>query len=224
METGIFDVTGPVMIGPSSSHTAGAARLGKAAGIIADGKLVEADCELSGSFARTYKGHGTDKALAAGLLGMDPGDESLKDALETAEKRGLRLRFIKKDIPDAHPNTVRFRLKTEDGRETTITGSSIGGGMIRISALDGYPISLSCETPALITFHEDKPGALSRVSSIIYENGVNIGSMVLQRSSRGRSACMCFETDSPVSRKTADEIRKLPGIGRVILFNPEETK
>jgi len=130
---GVFDILGPIMIGPSSSHTAGAARLGKVARSIADGEIEEVTFLLHGSFGKTYKGHGTDRALVAGILNMEPSDRRLRNSLEIAKKEGLKFEFKEYDLGDEHPNTVKFLIKCKDGRKCEVVGSSIGGGNIQIS-------------------------------------------------------------------------------------------
>jgi len=140
---GVFDILGPIMIGPSSSHTAGAARLAKVAGIIAGGKITKVSFLLHGSFAQTYKGHGTDKALVAGILNMDPWDENLKSSFNIAEEKGIEIIFAETDLGDVHPNTVKFIITKADGSITEVTGSSIGGGNITVINIDGQVVEFT---------------------------------------------------------------------------------
>lgn len=204
-----FDIIGPVMIGPSSSHTAGAARLGKIAGLIAGDNIVKVEFILHGSFARTYKGHGTDRALVAGILGMDPWNEDLRESIEIAKKKGLEVVFTEGDLGDAHPNTVKFVIKKKDGSITEVVGSSIGGGSIVISQVDGDDLEFSGEYTTIIVKHRDRPGMVSKVTSILSTNNYNIAFMKLFRSSKGKASTMVFEMDSEVSKKVISEIEAL---------------
>lgn len=213
MDFGIFDILGPVMIGPSSSHTAGAARLGKIAAQIAGGSFHRVEFLLYGSFAKTYRGHGTDKALVAGVLGMDPDDENLRDSLSVAEKNGLQFEFIEGGVEDVHPNTVKFTFYKDNGIQVTVTGSSIGGGNISIIEIDGEPVEFSGQYPTIIIDHWDRKGMISKISSIISEAQINIATMKVNRSSRGENAFMIIETDSNIND---DIINKLKNIDEVI--------
>lgn len=220
----VFDILGPVMIGPSSSHTAGAARLGKVAGLIAGGNIKEVRFLLHGSFAKTYKGHGTDRALAAGILGMDPWDERLRDALSIAEERGMKIEFIEADLGDEHPNTVKFIIKKEDKSEVEVMGSSIGGGNIVITEVDGEKIKFTGEYPTLIIKHIDVPGVISKVTAVLYEEEINIATMNVYRSSRGSEATMFFETDSKVAPELIEKISNIGNIKRIRVINPLEKR
>ena len=176
-EFGVFDIVGPIMIGPSSSHTAGAARLAKVASIIAGGGIKKVEFLLHGSFAKTYKGHGTDKALVAGILRMDPWDENLKKSFEIAEEQGIDLVFTETDLGDVHPNTVKFIITKEDGQVSVIAGSSIGGGNIVIFDIDGQEVEFTGDYPTLITKHRDTPGVIAKITSILYEEKMNIANI-----------------------------------------------
>jgi L-serine dehydratase len=152
---GVYDILGPVMIGPSSSHTAGAARLGKIAGIICGGNIAKVVFLLHGSFAKTYKGHGTDRALVAGILGMEPWDERLRDSLDIAKEKGIEIEFREADLGDVHPNTVKFLMTKSDGSIVEVRGSSIGGGNIVINEVDNEEIEFTGEYPTIIIKHQD---------------------------------------------------------------------
>lgn len=217
---GVFDILGPVMIGPSSSHTAGAARLAKVAGIIAGGKIKKVDFLLHGSFAKTYKGHGTDKALVAGIQNMDPWDENLRKSFEIAAKNGIDFKFLETDLGDVHPNTVKFIITKEDGNVTQVTGSSIGGGNIIISDIDGQKVEFTGERPTLLTQHKDLPGVISKISSILYEENINIANMKLYRNGKGKIATMALETDNIISRKAMDMVKEIEEIENVKFLNP----
>ena len=217
---GVFDILGPIMVGPSSSHTAGAARLAKVARAIAGGKVKKVTFLLHGSFGKTYKGHGTDRALVAGILGMEPSDIRLRDSLKIAENEGLEVIFKEEDLGDAHPNTVKFLIETEDGSESEIVGSSIGGGSIAIKEVNGNKVKFSGDYPTLIISHMDVPGVISKVTSILYYEGINIAYMKVFRSQKGREATMIFETDAKIGKTVIDEIESIEYISKVININP----
>lgn len=219
-EFGVFDIVGPIMIGPSSSHTAGAARLAKVASIIAGGKIKKVEFLLHGSFAKTYKGHGTDKALVAGILRMDPWDENLKKSFEIAAEQGIDLVFTETDLGDVHPNTVKFIITKEDGQISVIAGSSIGGGNIVIFDIDGQEVEFTGEYPTLITKHRDTPGVIAKITSILYEEKMNIANMRVYRNSKGREATMALETDNLISHEIIDKIKVIPEIENVKFINP----
>jgi L-serine dehydratase len=215
-----FDIIGPAMIGPSSSHTAGAARLAKVAMIIAGGNIKSVKFFLHGSFAKTYRGHGTDKALVAGILGMDPWDDRLKNSLEIAKELGISVEFIEADLGDRHPNTVKFDMTRNDGNIVEVIGSSVGGGNIIITEIDGDPLEFTGEYPTLIVRHEDVPGMVSKVTAQLYNEGINIAFMKVYRSDKGSKATMIFETDNTVTEETVETISKLAHISNIRLINP----
>lgn len=195
----ILDVLGPVMIGPSSSHTAGAVRLGLLARGILDDTVAEAEIYLHGSFAETYKGHGTDMALVAGLMGWKTDDARIPQAMEYAEQVGLKYKFIKTDLGDlAHPNTVLFKLIGASGKTVEVTGCSVGGGQVLVNNIDGMDMELTGKLPAILTNHIDKRGVLSLISGILANAGVNIATMRLFRDDKGGIASMVIECDNDV--------------------------
>jgi L-serine dehydratase len=210
---GVFDILGPIMIGPSSSHTAGAVRLGLMARAIATPNFNRVECLLHGSFGSTYKGHGTDRALAAGLLGMKPSDIRLKDSLKLAQTRGLNITFIETDLGDTHPNTVKFIIYKNSGDVISIVGSSIGGGNIVISEIDGEKLEFTGKYPTIIIKHLDYKGVISKATYILYKEDINIAYLKVYRDDRGKSAYMIFETDSRIKKET---IERLQGIDKVI--------
>lgn len=216
---GIFDVLGPIMIGPSSSHTAGAARLGKIARTIVNKPIKDVTFLLHGSFKETYKGHGTDRALVAGILGMMPDDERLRDALLIAEKEGLEVHFLPADLGQVHPNTVKIVMTDCDDINWEVLGSSIGGGLVEIYEINGNKVKITGEYPTIITCHDDIPGTVSKVSTLFYDNDINIAHMTLVRSQKGKDATMTFEVDNNVSEKLIAAIKAVEGVNRVILIN-----
>lgn len=216
----VFDIMGPIMIGPSSSHTAGAARLGKIAAIIAGDEIKNVTFLLHGSFAKTYKGHGTDRALVAGILGMDPCDERLKDSVKIAKERHIGIEFKEADLGDVHPNTVKFIITIASNEKIEIQGSSIGGGSILITEVDGEEIEFSGEYPTIIVRHRDVPGMVSKVTSLMSEQGINIAFMKVFRSNKGSSATMVFETDSEIPKDVIEKIKLLGYIAKIRVINP----
>lgn len=185
---GVFDMIGPVMVGPSSSHTAGAARLGLFARHLCGEEIKKAVFYMHGSFAETYAGHGTDKALLAGIQGIRYDDERLKGAYELAEQKGIQAEFIPADLGEVHPNTVHMELTTESGSVFTMTGSSIGGGSICITEIDGVEVQFSGERPILATRHTDEPGVIAGITAILYAYRINIGNMQVNRTEDGKTA------------------------------------
>lgn len=216
----VFDIIGPAMIGPSSSHTAGAARLAKVARIIAGDNIKSVEFLLHGSFAKTYKGHGTDRALVAGILGMDPWDERLKDSLQIAKENGLIVEFIETDLGDKHPNTVKFVMTKDEGEKVEVVGSSIGGGNILITEIDGDPLEFTGEYPTLIVRHEDVPGMVSKVTAQLYKEKINIAFMKVYRSDKGSNATMIFETDNVVTENIVERICSLSHISSIRVICP----
>jgi L-serine dehydratase len=216
----VFDILGPIMIGPSSSHTAGAARLAKVAALIAGKDIESVQFVLHGSFAKTYKGHGSDKALVAGILGMDPWDDNLKDSLVIAEKLGLVFEFVEGNLGDVHPNTVKFIITRQDKKIVEIVGSSIGGGNIIIFEVDGESVEFTGKYPTIIINHRDIPGMISKVSTILYDENINIALMKVYRNSKGLKAAMVFETDSVVPRDVINKIKILGDIYDIREISP----
>ncbi len=208
----VFEMIGPVMIGPSSSHTAGAARLGKVARIIFAKKPVYAHIGMYGSFANTGKGHGTDKAIIAGILGMEPDDPRLKEVFHYSKSEGLEWEFEEIMLENAHPNTARITLRDEHGESHTIEGASIGGGSIKITYIDGYALELGFEIPTLLIKHIDAPGVIASVTDALYKSRVNICNFTLSRQRRGGEALMSIGMDNSPRSHIIETIKKLPHI------------
>ncbi len=217
---GVFDILGPIMIGPSSSHTAGAARLGKVARAVAGDEVIKVTFYLHGSFAKTYKGHGTDRALVAGILGMEPSDKRLRNSLEIAKEKGLKFAFAETDLGDVHPNTVKFDMITKSGERREVIGSSIGGGSIKITEVNGNKVEFTGDYPTLIIAQRDVPGIVSKVTSLLYDEGINIAFMSVFRRQRGQGANMVFELDHSIDNNTIDKLKTIEHITRVIMINP----
>lgn len=218
----LSDIIGPTMIGPSSSHTAGAVKLGSIARALVQGDVKKVIFYLHGSFAATYKGHGTDRALVGGIMGMPPWSEDIRNALALAEAAGIEYDFVPLDLGEVHPNTVRSVVTNSKGEVSSITGSSIGGGSIRIIGLNQDEVDFSGDYPTLIVKHTDIPGVVAGVTRRLYESGVNIAFMRVFRSSRGRGATMVFETDQTVPRAVLEDLNAIPGISLVSFIAPIE--
>ncbi|MDT2829909.1 L-serine ammonia-lyase, iron-sulfur-dependent subunit beta [Vagococcus carniphilus] len=198
----VFDIIGPVMIGPSSSHTAGAARIGKVVRQIFGEQPEKVDLYLYESFAKTYRGHGTDIALVGGLLDMEPDDERLSDSLKIAHESGMDVAFVPKQEKADHPNSVKIVVKAGN-RSMTCTGISVGGGAIQISEINGFKINLDMSTPTYLTVHQDKPGIIAKVTNVLSEHDINISTMTVTRESKGEKAIMIIEVDERVQGLTA---------------------
>lgn len=213
----VFDIIGPIMVGPSSSHTAGAARIGKVVRSIFGEQPDSVDIYLYESFAKTYRGHGTDVALVGGLLGMAPDDARLADSLKIAYESGMEVLFVPRKEKAEHPNSVKMLL-TKGKRKMTVTGISIGGGNIQISELNGFKISLTMGTPTFITVHQDVPGMIAKVTNIFSNAAVNIGTMTVTRESKGEKAIMIIEVDEP-RPDIKEQLKQLKHIDSVTYFD-----
>ncbi|HEX3011570.1 MAG TPA: L-serine ammonia-lyase, iron-sulfur-dependent subunit beta [Syntrophomonadaceae bacterium] len=220
MAAGIFDIIGPVMVGPSSSHTAGAVRLGNIARQISRDNIIKADFYLHGSFARTFQGHGTDRALLGGILGFRPDDERIKDVFKYAGEQNMEYHFYTADLGEVHPNTVKIVLEDQRGKKLSITGSSTGGGNILITAIDDMPLEFTGRYPTIITRHQDKPGIVARTAATLSGYEINIAFLKVFRPSRGSEACMVIETDQDINNSLINELENQAGINRVIFIKP----
>jgi L-serine dehydratase len=208
----LLDIIGPVMVGPSSSHTAGACRLGLLARNLVGGTPEKARIELHGSFARTGEGHGTDKAIAGGLMGFRPDDERLRDALEIAQGEGLDYVFEKTTLADdAHPNPARITVERGD-RHAVMTGASLGAGRILVNEINGYAVEVSGTYHTIVLIAEDVKGSIAAIATILAEHGINIANLRLTRKQRGGDAFMVLEVDDMPGEPVRDEIRALPWV------------
>lgn len=211
----IFDIVGPVMVGPSSSHTAGAVKIGYISRKLLGESVKEAKIYLHGSFFATGKGHGTDRALVAGLLGMKPDDTRIPHSFEEAEKQGLSFSFHNIVLKDAHPNSCKLILTGESGKLLTVIASSIGGGRIQINNIDGLGANFSGDSPTLIVHNEDRPGLVTKVSAILSQNHINIATMQIYRDSRGGNAVMIIECDGEVPSQGLQTLKELDGVQNI---------
>lgn len=204
---GIFDIIGPVMIGPSSSHTAGAARIGRMVREILGDEIVSATITLYGSFAKTGHGHGTDKALVAGLMGYAPDSGTIRDALTIAEERGISIRFNVSEEDMGHPNVAEIFATGKAEKSITVVGRSLGGGRVKITSIGGYPVEITGEEYTLLTRHNDVPGIVADVASVLAEEKVNISHMRVFRKGKGREAVMVIHTDQKIPGAVIEKIQ-----------------
>jgi L-serine dehydratase len=211
----VFEVIGPVMIGPSSSHTAGAVRLGRLARAVFGEQPALVDIVLHGSFASTGHGHGTDLALIAGLLGYAPDDERIRTSDIEARSAGMDVSFREEDLGEVHPNTARIAMTSAGGRTSVVQGSSIGGADVVLTRIDDFDVAITGELPVLVVEHHDQPGVIASVSAVLAEHGVNIASMEVSRERRGARALMVIETDQPVDEVTVLAVAKAEAVGHV---------
>ena len=210
----LLDIIGPVMVGPSSSHTAGACRIGLLARCLVGGTPDVARIQLHGSFARTGEGHGTDKAIVAGLMGFAPDDDRIRTALEIAEREGLDYKFEKTTLgeeSDVHPNTTRITIQRGE-RSATMVGSSLGAGRVLITEIDGYPVEVTGNYNTVVLVAEDVKGSVARIATLLAEDNINIATLKLTRKARGGDAFMVIEVDEMPSTNLRDRIRALPWV------------
>ena len=207
---GVFDIIGPIMIGPSSSHTAGAVRIGKYARSILGERPVRARISFAGSFAKTYQGHGTDKAIIAGILGMDADDNRICNSMEHAREEELEYIFETLELEGVHPNTVILEIEGESGRVVHVRGSSVGGGNILINRINGAEVLISGKSTALIITHRDIPGMIGKVSNVLGDNGININNISLSREEKGGAAIMTIEIDGNIKPSIQQSIQNIP--------------
>jgi L-serine dehydratase len=214
----VFDIMGPIMIGPSSSHTAGAARIGRVARNLFGRDPEWAEISFYGSFAKTYKGHGTDVAIVGGLMDYDTFDERIKDSLRIAKEKGIRVRFREEDAVTDHPNTARIRLGDKKS-EMELVGISIGGGKIEVTELNGFELKLTGHHPAILVVHEDRFGAIAAVSQVLAKHEINIGHMDVSRKEVGKMALMTIEIDqNNIDDIVIEELKTLSNVTQVTMI------
>ncbi|SDB23389.1 L-serine dehydratase [Pseudobutyrivibrio sp. YE44] len=216
----LFDIIGPVMVGPSSSHTAGAAKIGNVCYKLMGEKIKKAEIYLHGSFAKTGKGHGTDKALVAGLVGLEVDDIRIPESFEIAKEQGLDFTISAIDLGDAHPNSAKIIMTGASGAVVEVVAASLGGGRIEVCHLDGVDVSFSGESPTLIVHNVDQPGYITEVTSLLGKQGINIATMQLHRKNRGGEAVMVIECDDEVPVETRQELERQEGIMKVSYYSP----
>lgn len=218
----IFDMMGPVMVGPSSSHTAGAARIGNMGRTLLGEEVARADIGLYGSFAETGFGHGTDRALLAGLLGMKPDDLRIPNAYEEANRAGMAYSFRTVELRDAHPNTALLELTGKSGKQLTLQASSIGGGAIVVNKIDGIDVNFTGDFNTLIVRNQDESGSVAAITSILSQVHINVANMSVNRHRRGGDALMVIETDQHIKPRQVEFLSELPGILSVTYYDRED--
>lgn len=218
----LYDIIGPVMVGPSSSHTAGAVKIGYVSRKLMAQPIVKAQILLYGSFLATGKGHGTQIAIVAGLLGMKTDDCRIPDSFRLAGEAGMEISFGEAELKDAHPNSAQLILTGADGRELEIVGESIGGSRINIASIDGLSANFSGDYPTLIVHNLDQPGHVAEVTSMLSHKSVNIATMQLYRAGRGGHAVMVIECDQEVPKESIQWLAHLEGIEKVTYYSLEE--
>ena len=218
----LYDIIGPVMVGPSSSHTAGAVKIGYVSRKLMAQPIVKAQILLYGSFLATGKGHGAQIAIVAGLLGMKTDDCRIPDSLRLAKETGMEISFGEAELKDAHPNSAQLILTGADGRQLEIVGESIGGSRINIASIDGLSANFSGDYPTLIVHNLDQPGHVAEVTSMLSHKSVNIATMQLYRAGRGGHAVMVIECDQEVPKESIQWLAHLEGIEKVTYYSLEE--
>lgn len=215
----LFDIIGPVMVGPSSSHTAGAVKIGYVSRKLMAQPIVKAKILLYGSFLATGKGHGTQLAIVAGLLGMKEDDSRIPNSLEIAKEKGMEVFFGEANLKEGHPNSVELILTGEKGKELEIVGESLGGSRINIAKIDGLCANFSGDYPTLIVHNLDQPGHVAEVTSMLSHKSVNIATMQLYRESRGSRAVMVIECDQEVPKDSIKWLSHLEGVEKVTYYS-----
>lgn len=215
----IFDIVGPVMVGPSSSHTAGAVKIGYVSRKLLGEPVENAEILLHGSFNATGKGHGTQFALVAGLLGMREDDPKIPKSFEIAAESGMKFSFGRIELKNYHPNSVQMNLIGKNGRHLQIIGESVGGSVINIASIDGLSANFSGDNPTLIVHNKDQPGHVAEVTSMLSHKSVNIAAMQLYRASRGGNAVMVLELDQEVPKEALNWLCKLEGVEKVTYYS-----
>lgn len=218
----IFDMMGPVMVGPSSSHTAGAARIGNMGRTLLGEEVARADIGLYGSFAETGFGHGTDRALLAGLLGMKPDDLRIPNAYEEANRAGMAYSFRTVELRDAHPNTALLELTGKSGKKLTLQAASIGGGAIVVNKIDSIDVNFTGDFNTLIVRNQDESGSVAAITSILSQVHINVANMSVNRHRRGGDALMVIETDQHIKPRQVEFLSELPGILSVTYYDKED--
>lgn len=217
----VFDVLGPNMIGPSSSHTAGAAVIGALAGKIMTPPIKKVEFTLYGSFAKTYQGHGTDRALLGGVMGFSTDDTRIRDSFRIARERGIDYTFIPNETEtDIHPNTVDVRMENEAGQVMTVRGESLGGGKVRIVRINGVSVDFTGEYSSVIVIQQDQPGVVAHITKVISDLGINIAFLRLFRDAKGHTAYTIVESDSRLPEDILGALRENPNIRDVMLVQP----
>ena len=218
----IFDMLGPIMVGPSSSHTAGAARIGNMVRALLGEEPVKAAIHLHGSFAETGSGHGTDRAILGGLMGFKPDDLRIPNAFDEAKEAGLSYEFDTVSLRDAHPNTAVVEVWNSADRHITVQACSLGGGRIMVNKIDGIDVNFNGEYNTLIVRSQDEHGTVAAVTSILNQMQINVANMSLCRHKRGGDTLMVIETDQHIKEQYVAFMRDLPGVLSLTYYDKEE--
>lgn len=215
----VFEVIGPNMVGPSSSHTAGAASIARLAGKMLHQKIKKVKFTLYGSFAQTYRGHGTDRALLGGIMGFETDDIRIRDSFEIAREENIDFEFVANTVEtDVHPNTVDMEIEDVSGKKLTVRGESLGGGKVKLTRINGVKVHFTGEYQALIVVHKDHPGVISKVTSVFGKKHANIAFLRVYRESKGGNAYMIIESDAEIVSEVVDEIEKNPFVRETMLI------
>lgn len=215
----VFEVIGPNMVGPSSSHTAGAASIARLAGKMLHQKIKRVKFTLYGSFAQTYQGHGTDRALLGGLMGFETDDIRIRDSFDIARNRNIDFEFVANTVEtDVHPNTVDMEIEDVSGKKLTVRGESLGGGKVKLTRINGVKVHFTGEYQALIVVHKDHPGVISKVTDVFGKKHANIAFLRVYRESKGGNAYMIIESDAEIGADVVEEIEKNPFVRETMLI------
>ncbi len=215
----VFEVIGPNMVGPSSSHTAGAASIARLAWKMVNEKIKRVKFTLYGSFAQTYRGHGTDRALLGGMMGFETDDVRIRDSFEIAEKEGMEFSFEANTVEtDVHPNTVDMEIEDVTGRVLTVRGESLGGGKVKLTRINGVKVHFTGEYQAIIVVHKDHPGVISKITNVFGKQHVNIAFLRVYRETKGGDAYMIIESDEEITASAVEEIEKNPFVRETMLI------
>lgn len=218
----LFDIIGPVMVGPSSSHTAGAVKIGYVARKLMAEPVHKAEILLYGSFLATGKGHGTDCAIVAGLLGMNPDDIRIPKSMEYAKEAGMEVQLGKARLKNGHPNSAVLNLVGVSGKTLSVVGESLGGSLINIASVDGRQANFSGEHPTLIVHNKDIPGRVTYITGVLSDLSINIATMQLYRTGRGGNAVMIIECDEEIPKETLDLLKQEKGVERLTYYSAKE--
>ncbi len=217
----VFDVIGPNMVGPSSSHTAGACVIAYLAHKMIAPPLVQVSFTLYGSFAKTYRGHGTDRALLGGIMGFESDDLRIRDSFQIADDQGLAYQFIPCETEtEIHPNTVDIRMENADGQVMVVRGESLGGGKVRITRINGVSVDFTGDYSTVIVIQQDKPGVVAHITKVLSDWGINIAFMRLFRESKGLTAYTIVETDGHFPDGIIQPLRDNPNVHDVMILEP----
>ncbi|HEY4654932.1 MAG TPA: L-serine ammonia-lyase, iron-sulfur-dependent subunit beta [Cyclobacteriaceae bacterium] len=216
-KSSVFDMIGPVMIGPSSSHTAGVVRIGRTVNRLLGARPIKAEVTFYNSFARTYEGHGSDRAIVAGLMDFRTDDLRIREALELAKEAGMQVDFRRVgNASTMHPNTLKLVVTSQDGKSVEVIGESLGGGVINIAEVNGFNAGFRASLHTLIVTAEDIRGSIAFIANVLAHDDCNIASMSVSRKGRHDLACLVIEMDSGIRPLTLDYLRSLKWVKEIV--------